>query len=61
MIDNCLYKINRETPRTKGIEQRVNAVHELRLIHTRLEYEGFIQSLKVSTTRVVQDKTFICI
>ena len=46
MIDNCLYKIERETLRKRGLSsvQRVNAVHKLRVILTRLKYKGVIQS-----------------
>ena len=46
MIDNCLYKIERETPRKRGLSsvQRVNAIHELRVIIARLKYEGVIHS-----------------
>ena len=46
MIDNFLNKKERETTRKRGLSsvQRVNAVHELRVIHTRLKYEGVIKS-----------------
>ena len=40
MIDNFLYKIEMETPRKRGLSsvQRVNSVHELIVIRTRLKY-----------------------
>ena len=45
MIKDCLYKIEKETPRTREYYtvQGFNVVQVPRVSHTRLEYKGDVQ------------------